>query len=74
MIPVAVKDLDPVDYPKIPSVRDIAIPPQVKMAKLGVVTQIMKEPIPLVVIESDQLQVETCVGHYLKAFFECYVP
>ena len=35
VVPVAVKDLDPANYPKVPSVRDIAIPPQVKMTRLG---------------------------------------
>ena len=35
VVPVAVKDLDPTNYPKVPSVRDIAIPPQVKMTRLG---------------------------------------
>ena len=52
-VPVAVNDLDPADYPKIPSVRDIAIPPQVKMTRLGEVHQVLHDPIPLVVVAAD---------------------
>lgn len=52
-VPVAVKDLDPTNYPKVPSVRDIAIPPQVKMTRLGKVHQILDDPVPLIIIESD---------------------
>jgi len=42
----------PSQFPKVPSVRDIAIPPQIKMHKLGCVQKIMSDPVPLVIIES----------------------
>ena len=50
---MAVYDLEPCNYPKVPSVREIAIPPQVKMSRLGLIQQIMLEPVPIVIVESD---------------------
>ena len=52
---MAVYDLEPIDFPKVPSVREIAIPPQVKMARLGRIEQIMSKPVPLAIIQSDLL-------------------
>ena len=50
--PHANYDLLPSQFPKVPSVRDIAIPPQIKMQKLGCIQKIMSDPVPLVIVES----------------------